>query len=66
MRLKELEVNHITNRLELEVFKNSTNFAIIVCDGEIKMAELPNYGEVKIITHQGKVKKVKFDEGEDF
>jgi hypothetical protein len=28
--------------------------------------ELPQHGETKIITHQGKVKRVKFDEGEEF
>ncbi|KYD17873.1 hypothetical protein B4168_2434 [Anoxybacillus flavithermus] len=42
------------------------SFAIVVCDGKAKIAELPAYGETKIITHQGKVKRIRFDEGEEF
>jgi len=30
------------------------------------MAELPAQAETWIITHQGKVKRVKWEEGEDF
>jgi hypothetical protein len=42
------------------------SFAIVVCDVKAKLTELPSHGETKIITHQGKVKRVKFDEGEEF
>ncbi|MCM3152256.1 XtrA/YqaO family protein [Priestia megaterium] len=41
-------------------------FSIIVCDGEVRLTELPHHGEKKIITHQGMVKCVKFDEREEF
>lgn len=46
--------------------KYNNVFAIIVCDGKAKLTELPSHGETKIVTHQGKVKRVKFDEGEEF
>lgn len=41
-------------------------FSIVVCNEQAKLTELPHHGETKIITHQGKVKRVKFDEGEEF
>ncbi|MED5052686.1 XtrA/YqaO family protein [Anoxybacillus rupiensis] len=66
MRLKELQINPSTMRLEIDIMEQKGSIAIVVCDGKAKLAELPAYGETKIITHQGKVKRVKFDEGEEF
>lgn len=65
-RLKTLEVNPITNLLEIDIMEKKGSFAVVVCDGKARFTELPCHGETKIITHQGKVKRVKFDEGEDF
>lgn len=56
-------------RLEIDILKymvNCRSFAIVVCDGRAKLTELPGHGETKIVTHQGKVKRVKFDEGKIF
>ncbi|MFC2948554.1 XtrA/YqaO family protein [Virgibacillus sediminis] len=66
MRLIEIEVDPKTMTLEIDIMEQEENFAIVVCEGKAKLAELPPHGETKIITHQGKVKRVKFDEGEDF
>jgi NAD kinase len=66
MRLKELEIDPSTMRLEVDIMEQKGSFAIVVCDGKAKLTELPPHGETKIITHQGKVKRVKFDEGEEF
>ncbi|WP_208379668.1 XtrA/YqaO family protein [Alkalibacillus almallahensis] len=41
-------------------------FCIVYSDGKAKITKLPTHGETKVITHQGKVKRVKFDEGEEF
>jgi hypothetical protein len=65
LRLRDLHINPNTNKLEIDIIKKES-FAIVVCDGKAKVTELPIHGETKIITHQGKVKRVKFDEGEDF
>ena len=65
-RLKTLEINPSTNLLEIDIMEQKGSFVIVVCDGKARLTELPNHGETKIITHQGKVKRVKFDEGEDF
>lgn len=60
MRLKEIDINHSTMKLEIDIMGQKGSFAIAVCDGNAKLTE------IKIVTHQGKVKRVKFDEGEDF
>lgn len=64
MRLKEIKPTS-DMRLDIDII-DLDNVAIIVCDGRVKMTKLPAYGETKIVTHQGKVKRVKFDEGEEF
>lgn len=66
MRLIDIEINPSTMRLEVDIMEQKGSFAIVVCDGKAKLTELPHYGETKIVTHQGKVKRLKFDEGEDF
>lgn len=66
MRLENVEINRGTNMLEIDIMELKGSFAIVVCDGIAKITNLPVHGETKIITHQGKVKRVKFDEGEDF
>ena len=66
MRLQDIDVNPKTNRLEIDIMEENDSFAIVVCDGKARIAKLPQHGETKIITHQGKVKRVKWDEGEEF
>ncbi|SFI35571.1 MULTISPECIES: XtrA/YqaO family protein [unclassified Bacillus (in: firmicutes)] len=66
MRLQDVEINPSTMKLEVDIIGKKGIFAIVVCDGRAKITELPDYGETKIVTHQGKVKRVKFDEGEEF
>jgi hypothetical protein len=53
-------------KLEIDIMEHKGSFAVVVCEGKAKIAELPSHGETKIITHQGKIKRVKFDEGKDF
>ncbi|MEF2293123.1 XtrA/YqaO family protein [Virgibacillus dokdonensis] len=66
MRLKDIQINPETMILEIDLLKQKENFAVVVCEGKAKLTELPVHGETKIVTHQGRVKRVKFDEGEDF
>ncbi|GLY10353.1 XtrA/YqaO family protein [Pseudobacillus badius] len=65
MRLTDLIIDPSKMRLELDIMELN-NKAIVICDGKVKVADLPQHGETKIITHQGRVKRVKWDEGEDF
>ena len=66
MHLQNIDIDPSTMRLELDIMEQKGSFAIVVCDGKAKLTRLPEHEETKIITHQGKVKRVKFDEGEDF
>ncbi|MCM3306051.1 hypothetical protein BTA37_06340 [Priestia megaterium] len=66
MKLQEIKINADTMKFEVDILKQKESFAIVVCDGKAKLTTLPHHGETKIITHQGKVKRVKFDEGEEF
>jgi hypothetical protein len=50
----------------MDIMEQKGRFAVVVCSGKARMTELPSHGETKIITHQGIVKRVKFDEGEEF
>jgi hypothetical protein len=66
MKLKDLCINQKSMKLEIDLLRYKGDFAVIVSDGKAKITRLPEHGETKIITHQGKVKRVKFDEGEEF
>ena len=66
MRLQNIDIDPSTMRLELDIMEQKGSFAIVVCDGKARLNTFPEHGETKIITHQGKVKRVKFDEGEEF
>lgn len=65
MRLREIEVKVNNDKIELDI-EGDKPFCVVYCGGKAKIAELPTHGETKVITHQGKVKRVKFDEGEEF
>lgn len=44
----------------------SENCVIVVSDGIAKFCELPVHGKFKVITHQGKVRRMRKEEGEEF
>lgn len=62
MRLQDIDVAS----LKLNENYGNKPFVIVYSEGVAKMTYLPEYGETKVITHQGMVKRVKFDEGEEF
>lgn len=39
---------------------------IILSQVKAKVAEFPAFAETKIVTHQGRVKQIRWDEGEEF
>ncbi|MGE7917250.1 XtrA/YqaO family protein [Lysinibacillus xylanilyticus] len=65
MRMKELDVT-IDGILLVDTMELPENCVIILSQGRAKVAELPAFAETKIVTHQGQVKRVKWDEGEEF
>jgi len=63
--MKELDVT-IDGILQLDTMELPENCVIILSQGKAKVADLPAFAETKIVTHQGQVKRVKWDEGEEF
>ena len=68
MRLNQIDTDIEKGKLTLQMDLPEGNgpFCVVYCNGKAKITTLPDHGETKVITHQGKVKRVKFDEGEDF
>ncbi|WP_164670945.1 XtrA/YqaO family protein [Virgibacillus doumboii] len=68
MRLHPVPIDIDKNKIHVDVDleEGKTPFIVVYCQGEAKITYLPEHGETKVVTHQGKVKRVKFDEGEDF
>ncbi|WP_227394393.1 XtrA/YqaO family protein [Jeotgalibacillus aurantiacus] len=64
MRMEKLEVGR-DGCVKFDIMELN-NCAVIIDNGKAKMVPLPEYGEARIITHQGKIKRVKFEEGEEF
>ncbi len=52
--------------LELDIMELPRSCVLVISDGKAKVAELPVHAETSIVTYKGKVKRVNFDEGEEF
>lgn len=65
MKVQDIEIDS-TNRLELDIMDIPSSCVIVICDGKAKIRELPPFGEYRIVTHQGKVKRMRREEGEEF
>ena len=65
MRLHDVVLD--LEKLEMDTDNREKKpFIVVWCDGVAKLSFLPDHGETKVITHQGKVERLKFDEGEEF
>lgn len=65
MRMTPIDIS--TNGvIELDIMELPPNCVVIISEGIAKISELPAFAETKITTHQGKVTRVKWDEGEAF
>ena len=52
--------------LTVDIMELPPSCVLVICDGKVKLRELPLHGEYKIVTHQGKVKRMRREEGEKF
>ncbi|MBM0064949.1 XtrA/YqaO family protein [Alkalicoccobacillus gibsonii] len=66
MRLKDVEINLQSGTIELNTFEVDKPCMIVIAGGKVRMTELPTHGGTTVVTHQGKVKRVTWDEGEEF
>ena len=65
MRMKNLEISN-EGLLKVDIMELPENCVIVVSEGQAKVSELPEHAETKIITHQANVKRLRWDEGEEF
>ncbi|MFX3673304.1 MAG: XtrA/YqaO family protein [Paenisporosarcina sp.] len=65
MRMKAIEIDS-QGLLNLDIMDLPPSCVVIISEGKAKISELPAFAETKITTHQGKVTRVKWDEGEAF
>lgn len=65
MRMQDLEIN-VEGGLLIDIMELPDCCVIILSQGKAKFAELPAFAETKIVTHQGQVKRIRWDEGEEF
>lgn len=65
MRMQELEIN-IEGKLLVDIMELPDSCVIVLSHGRAKFTELPAFAETKIVTHQGRVKRIRWDEGEEF
>lgn len=63
--MKELHIDS-QGLLNLDILELPKSCVIVLSGGKAKITELPPFAETKIITHEGKVKRIKWDEGEEF
>ncbi|MGG3450206.1 XtrA/YqaO family protein [Domibacillus aminovorans] len=66
MKLQDIVIDTSTMRLELDIMEIPKACVVVICEGKVKIRELPPHGEYKIVTHQGKVKRMRREEGEEF
>lgn len=66
MGLKDIDIDHETMKLEIDIMELPTSCVIVISEGKAKLRELPAHGEYKIITHKGKVSRMRMEQGEEF
>ena len=52
--------------LGIGIMDLSMNCVVVISDGVAKVREIPEHGEYRIVTHQGKIKRMRREEGEEF
>ncbi|ALC85712.1 hypothetical protein AM499_07655 [Bacillus sp. FJAT-22090] len=66
MNMENIKIDTSTMKLEIDIMVLPPSCVLVICDGKVKLRELPPHGEYKIVTHQGKVKRMRREEGEEF
>ncbi|MEN1969005.1 XtrA/YqaO family protein [Lentibacillus sp. N15] len=66
MELEDIEIDHETMKLEIDIMDVPSNCVIVISEGKAKLRALPAHGEYKIITHKGKVSRMRIEQGEEF
>lgn len=63
---KDILISVDAEILELGIMELPMNCVVVISDGKAKIRELPEHGEYRIVTHAGKIKRMRREEGEEF
>ena len=65
MRLQDVAISE-TGELILDIMELPGSHVLLISNGRAKIGALPPHAETRIKTHDGQVRRVNFDEGEEF
>lgn len=51
---------------KLGIMELPVNCVVVISDGKAKIREIPEHGYYRIVTHAGKIKRMRKEEGEEF
>lgn len=65
---KEININPRTMKLGLnvDILRENKPFIVVVGDGKAKLYDLPEHGGQTVVMHQGKIKRVKSEDGDEW
>jgi len=63
---KDITFNTDAILLGIGIMELPMNCVVVISEGIAKVRELPEHGEYRIVTHQGKIKRMRREEGEEF
>ncbi|WP_438312253.1 XtrA/YqaO family protein [Sporosarcina sp. FA9] len=63
---KDITINQGALMLGIGIIDLPANCVVVISEGMAKVRELPEHGEYRIVTHQGKVRRMRREEGEEF
>ncbi|MGN7327926.1 XtrA/YqaO family protein [Bacillus pumilus] len=65
--MKDLRLQDIPSKIiDIETLTKKGPIVLVISDGKVRFSPLPSHGETKIVTHDDKVTRVNFNEGELF
>lgn len=63
---KDILISVNAETLEFGIMELPVNCVVVISDQKAKIRELPERGEYRIVTHAGKIKRMRREEGEEF
>lgn len=63
---KDIIFNPDEEVLEFGIMELPINCVVVISEGKAKIRELPEHGEYRIVTHGGKIRRMRREEGEEF
>jgi hypothetical protein len=63
---KDITFNADALLLGIGIMELPMNCVVVISEGIAKVRELPEHGKYRIVSHQGKIKRMRREEGEEF